>query len=514
MMTMTQSHTNGLSRSATLIGLKPVRQTVEGPGFRLHMDGLDVRVEGTAAPEQVLRLLSQSRRLGGAVNDVVAVRIETTSGWDEYRYTADLRHRLLFRRSWGTDGPRAVFYGLNPFVADTDGPVAKVPGRASLRNVVGILSRTGPLSQIDVMNVFTFRSAAAASLPARPQDRVAVPELEREVLAAADVVLLAWGSKIGAAHRPYVEHLLDVLDSVGVAPTMLERDGALLTVGSPPQPAHPARLGYRGIRAVVVDRATVLGQDTPLLAGISSTHVDSPPEGSAPPSVAPVEPRPRPVPTGVTASDRRIATLQGQPLSTSHSTLASAIAWYEAHLDALGRDALWRLLDGEQHGVPHPSVPTPEVLLSRAHERGGPWDALDLAVAAHRIVSGIAWRWIGARYLLDNPSIAPDLEDLQTDGKRKVTGRPYAQAARDAITRLVDSTGVAGNELAAANRKGVDFAQLAGEWRVSHDLIGATLGPGSAQWVDLSKTVPAGTDSARGGFRRVVAERAEWVRDS
>ena len=250
-------HTNGTALRVLVKGVR-LPPLLEAPGFELEArdGGLDVR--GTAAPEQVLRLLARRWDVDRSAGDRVEVRIETSGGRDEYVYTADMEHRLMFRREWERGGRRAVLYGLNPFVGDTEGPVEKVPGRATLRNVVGILSKDGPLARLDVMNLFTFRSPDAATLPARPADRVAVPELERQVLSEADVVLLAWGSKVEGRHRRHVEDFLDRLHEVGSTPWMLARDGKLLTAGSPPQPAHPSRLGWRRVDAVPVDRDTVL----------------------------------------------------------------------------------------------------------------------------------------------------------------------------------------------------------------------------------------------------------------
>lgn len=498
-------HGTGLSRSARVEGVAPFSGSLDGLGFTLALTaaagGVDVAVDGAAAPEQVLRLLAQSGVLAGR-KDLIQVRIDTAGGYDEYTYTRDLRHRVLFRRAWDRPGRVGVFYGLNPFVGDTDGSTGEVPGRPSLRNVVAVLSQEGPLARIDIMNLFTFRSPDAASLPARAEDRVAVPELERAVLADADVVLLAWGSKVGDRHRAAVEQLLAVLEDVGVAPSMLSRNGKLLTVGQPPQPAHPARIGYRGLRAVPVDASTVLGQRPPATVGV------------APPSTvvlaATLEPEPaRP--------RERAADTSGAPhtnireVNVSATSTQQAQAWFEAHLDALGREALRRLLAGEQHAPPHPEVPEPEELLRRAHEAGGPQDALDLAVAAHRITSGIAWRWIGARYLLVNCNLSPDLEDRRADGK-KVTGSPYAQAARAAISRLAPSSTAVGNDLAPGNAPRLSFAELARRWNVSDDLIGATLGPGASRWMEPIATRLVGE---QGGvnYYRAVAEHAAWTRD-
>ena len=189
-----------------------------------------------------------------------------------------------------------------------------------------------------------------------------------------------------------------------------------------------------------------------------------------------------------------------------------ALAWLDEQADALGREAVRRLLAGEQHTPPHPDVPDPEELLARAHASGAQRDAIALTVAALRITSGIAWRWIGARYLLVDCDVTPDLEDRGAGGM-KVTGKPYADAARDAASRLVRSPSAAGNDLAPGNERGLTFAQLARRWRVTDDLVGATVGPGAPRWIDAAKTSFAGTDLAGRSYYRVVALHAAWTRN-
>lgn len=498
-------HTNGLATGGRISGVESRPSRLQGPSFTVFLSSssdtsVELTIHGSAAPEQVLRLLAQSDVLRGDTR--VTVTLETDGGYDEYTYTGDLLHRVLFRRCWDRVGRSAVFYGLNPFVGDTDGPVDRVPNRASLRNVVGALSHDGPLARVDVMNLFTFRSADAASLPATENDRLAIPELERRVLSEADVVLLAWGSKVSDQHRPAVERLLSVLDDVGKPPSMLSRGGQLLTVGNPPQPAHPARLGYRDVRVVQVDGGTVLGTSSLAASPTVASPVDVSRRAAA--GLDGVHlPAPRPV--------HRIPPRDGTETTVTTNETHQAVAWYDAHLDALGREALRRLLAGEQHSPPHPDVASPEDLLKRAHDAGGPRDALDLAVAAHRIVTGIAWRWVGARYLLVTSDLSPDLEDRRADGK-KVTGKPYADAAREALSRLVRSPAVVGNDLAPGNQPGLAFDDVARRWGVSNDLIGGTLGPGAGSWIDTAATVIVGKTPSGQPYYKVIKEYANWRR--
>ncbi|GGI07888.1 hypothetical protein [Egicoccus halophilus] len=193
----------------------------------------------------------------------------------------------------------------------------------------------------------------------------------------------------------------------------------------------------------------------------------------------------------------------------SPDELRQSVAWAGAYLDMIGREGVRRFLAGDQHSPPHTDVPPPAALLATAHRSGGPADALAIAVVALRVTTGMAWRWIGARYLMVDCPLAPDLEDLRGDGK-KVTGKPYAEAARDAMTQLVRSAKAVGNDLAPGNAPGLGFDDIARRWDVSADLIGATVGPGAARWLPPSATQTLTHGSGR--YFRVVAEHAAWSR--
>lgn len=110
----------------------------------------------------------------------------------------------------------------------------------------------------------------------------------------------------------------------------------------------------------------------------------------------------------------------------------------------------------------------------------------------------------------DETGTAPDLEDRRSDGE-KVTGKPCAEAVREAITRLVRVLSMTRNSLAPANRYNARLEEVTAEWVVTSDLIGATVGPGAAGWIDPAHLVEVGRrDGER--YRHVVADNAAWVR--
>ncbi len=446
-------HRNGTATSAVVVGAAETPSLLEGPGFSLAPmpesgdSRVVFRVDGRPAPEQVLRLLAQYRVLAGRTGDHIDVRIETTDGYDRYVYTRDLRHRLLFRRAWDRQGPVGVFYGLNPFTADTEGPIDQVPRRTTLRNVVASLSRDLPLSRIDVMNLFTYRSPDAATLPARPQDRVAVPELEREVLAAADVVLLAWGAKVKAGHQPAVDDLLSRLQELGKTPIMLARNGEPVFVGNPLQPAHPARVGSTDVTAIPM---TMLGLDRP--------RPEAPPPTPPPPPVR---------------SEPRSRTMESRDPETPAPTAASSsrdhgeiLTWVEGLLDPLGVEAVRRYLAGEA-AVANPALPDPEAVAAEAYRGRTAWDALQLVVVALRITDGIAWWKPAARYVLADTATPRD----------RVSGT-WGNAARKAFEYLLGLE-VGSADDAAPSGLSHDLRDTAQRWGVADDDSHSVFGPGA-----------------------------------
>lgn len=247
-------HRNGQATGGRVTGVAAADLRLGGPGFTVEVlpaddaDGVVLGVQGAASPEQVLRLCGRHGLLEGDEGRVVA-RIDTTAGHDRYVYTADMTHRLLFSRTWGRDGRVGVMYGLNPIVGDTQGDPDRTPNRKTLSNAVGMLSHGGRLARIDVLNVFTRRTADAAGLPKDLSSRVADPQLERAVLEEADVVLLAWGAD-GAAHPSAIAGLATLLDELGIVPKVPSKAGELMVSGDPPQPMHPRGTGYRSVRLV------------------------------------------------------------------------------------------------------------------------------------------------------------------------------------------------------------------------------------------------------------------------
>lgn len=247
-------HRNGHAIAGQISGVPGAELRLGGPGFSVAVlpadsgDGISLGVSGTAAPEQVLRLCARHGLLKGNADRIVAM-LDTSGGRDRYEFTGDMKHRLLFSRSWNRDGRAAVMYGLNPIVGDTEGDPDRTPNRKTLANAVGMLSHGGRLARIDVLNVFTLRTAAAAGLPKESSSRVADPQLERDVLTAADAVLLAWGAD-GAGHPSAIADLAALLDELGIVPKVPSKAGQLLVSGSPAQPMHPRVTGYREVRLV------------------------------------------------------------------------------------------------------------------------------------------------------------------------------------------------------------------------------------------------------------------------
>lgn len=247
-------HRNGQPTGGRITGVVPEDLRLGGPGFAVEVlpaddgDGVVLGIQGTASPEQVLRLCGRHGVLKGDEEQVVA-RIDTTAGHDRYVFTGGMTHRLQFSRVWSREGRVGVMYGVNPTVDDTQGDPDQAPKRKTLSNAVGILSHGGRLARLDVLNVFTRRTADAGDLPKGISSRVAGPELERSVLEEADVVLLAWGAE-GAAHPSAIAELATLLNELGIVPKVPSKAGQLMVSGDPPQPMHPRGTGYRDVRPV------------------------------------------------------------------------------------------------------------------------------------------------------------------------------------------------------------------------------------------------------------------------
>lgn len=360
-MTAMQVHTNGSVVGGHIVGVPAERRTLEAGGFRVQLvpgdDWLTLTIEGQAAPEQLLRLLAHHGVLAGD-DGRVDVTITTTGGHDRYLYTADLAHRLVFTRAWNRPGRRGIFYGLNPIRGDTDGPIELIPRRTSLRNICGLLARDHPLARVDVMNLFTRRTPDAAALLTDLSDRVADPHLERQTLAAADVVIPAWGSTVTAAHAPAVRDLLALLADIGTIPSLRALDRRILTSGQPPQPAHARLHGYRQLQLVPAPTAWLDGG--PLLAsdavrrgsrrpGERNRPVGTPnvPAQASAGALNPAreraetwtQRRPQPLPHELTDA--------GLDRQTAHQVAAQIKAWADTGLYDRAIDALRLLLRGD-----------------------------------------------------------------------------------------------------------------------------------------------------------------------
>lgn len=184
----------------------------DGRGWRVDPDG-------DANPEQVLRALYTAGVIddSGSADDRLRVRFECRRGSDQAVYSADLQHRLVYRRVYDPDRPVATWVGLNPFLSDLEGDPARTPPRPSMRNAVGALTNDlGPLGTLNILNLFTRRSHTAADLDADDGARLVHDGVVREALAASDVVLPAWGSKVKERHLPQVRRLLDLADDLGL----------------------------------------------------------------------------------------------------------------------------------------------------------------------------------------------------------------------------------------------------------------------------------------------------------
>lgn len=247
-------HRNGQATGGRITGVAAEELRLGGPGFAAEVipaddgDGVVLGVQGTASPEQVLRLCGRHGVLEGQEGRVVA-RIDTTGGHDRYVFTGDMTHRLLFSRVWNRDGRVGVMYGLHPTVDDTQGDPDRTPDRKTLSNAVRMLSQGGRIGRLDLLNVFTRRTAGADGMPKESSSRVADPQLERAVLEEADLVLLAWGAE-GADHPSAIAALAALLDDLGIVPKVPSKAGELMVSGDPPQPMHPRGTGYRDVRLV------------------------------------------------------------------------------------------------------------------------------------------------------------------------------------------------------------------------------------------------------------------------
>lgn len=257
---MKVDHTVGPVVSGRLHGpnLDVAKELVaEGPvvlALRSGSGGVELEAQRQAGPEQVLRALRAAGVItaDGAEGERLHVRLRCEEGADEAVYSADLGHRLLYRRVYDPAGPVATWFGLNPFLADLQGSPAETPRRPSMRNVVGVLHNVlGELGTLNILNLFTRRARGIADIEADGGDRLVHDELIREALRDTDVVLPAWGSKAGERHLPQVRRLLELADRLGLRVVLRARDGQPLhTSRWPQQPQHPRLGGYKALSLI------------------------------------------------------------------------------------------------------------------------------------------------------------------------------------------------------------------------------------------------------------------------
>ena len=455
-------HHNGAATSGS-IGSNPlasVPSRLDGPGFSLTFTAagttlsFDVAV-GHPSPEQVLRLLRhQKLLLPTNSGQRLTVDITTTGGGDRYVFSADLTHRLLFSRRWNRHGHTGVFYGFNPIVGDTDGPVTQTPARASLRNMVGVLEKSGPLARIDVLNIFTMRTASASELP-RSSVRVVDQDFERSILRAARWIVPAWGGAVRDEHMPAVQELLRQLVALDAATVLRAGSGRILTTSRKPvQPSHARIGGYSDLELVPAPAAWLQGGT---LAGPSTpTRNPIPPQDRRPatsPSIGSdvpwnhQAPSAQPSPRGDWRT-RKPGDLMGEltkagmPLPEANRVAGQLHRWSQEQRFTPASGALSRLLRGDLPLLLEAG--TVEATLMEVLPRliGAASSSTQVArsLVAGSVLSGGVGVWPAFRDIVDREGSAPHLDG---QGRFPVPGIRSPKAARLAYARL---TGYAGSD--------------------------------------------------------------------
>lgn len=257
-------HRIGHATSAALYGgavRLPAQTKIASHGFEVGVRGGNgaVSVEvvrGCPSPEQLLRLC----RLHGVLvatsgtDGLTNVVIDASLGGDRYLFSDDLLKRYVFSRHWNRPGRTGVFYGVNPIVGDTKGPIGKTPPRPSMRNIVGVLLNHGPLQRIHTLNLWTTRTKDVAALGPRAGTVRPPTRWEKQALQSADSVVLAWGNAVRPKHRPNVQHLFQVLSELGKVPQVrATADGTFLTTNKG-QPTHARMNGYKSLQLIDAPR--------------------------------------------------------------------------------------------------------------------------------------------------------------------------------------------------------------------------------------------------------------------
>jgi hypothetical protein len=207
---------------------------------------------------------------------------------DEYLYSADLRYRYRFDRTFASTLPgRATWILANPGTGDTnDGP------RPTLRNAINI-SRAHGCGRITIVNLAARRSARLADLPVG--EEVVGPHNLREVAAAArdaTVVVAAWGNAASRLHLDAAAEMTrEALDRAGVQLHVpADSDGRALLTGRG-HPMHPLRLNGR-TRLVAWP-----ARSSPPVATVMPPAFTGPPESPPPaPHTSPLPALPPPTP--------------------------------------------------------------------------------------------------------------------------------------------------------------------------------------------------------------------------
>ncbi len=308
---------------------------------------------------------------------------------DEYLYSADLRYRYRFDRTFASTLPgRATWILANPGTGDTnDGQ------RPTLRNAINI-SRAHGCGRITIVNLAARRSARLADLPVG--EDVLGPHNLREVVAAAreaTVVAAAWGSAASRLHLDAAAEMTrKALDRAGVhLQVPADSDGRALMTGRG-HPKHPLWLngGTKLIAWTVGSSPPVATVVPPVVTGpaesATPTHHMSPEPTRSPPmprgaAMAPTPPPPpdtSPTPS-VPTVDRltRLIEQVARPGYAAAGASEHAVDTFAAELQrqvegdeyAHSAIALQALLTGEVHILDHGGA-TPAPISTVLHELG------------------------------------------------------------------------------------------------------------------------------------------------
>jgi hypothetical protein len=330
---------------------------------------------------------------------------------DEYLYSADLRYRYRFDRTFASTLPgRATWILANPGTGDTnDGP------RPTLRNAINI-SRAHGCGRITIVNLAARRSARLADLPVG-EDVVGPHNLHEVAAAARDatVVVAAWGN---AASRQHLDAAAkgtrEVLDRAGVQLHVpADSDGRALLTGRG-HPMHPLRLNGRTRLAAWPARSS------PPVATVMPAAFTGPPESPPPalhmspePAFPPPAPR-RAVPAPTLPPPPAVAPMPSAPTADRLTRLIDAVARRgytsagvseqaaDAFAGELGRQvdgddyahcafALQALLSGEVHILDHGGanpIPIDAVLYELGRAGVGPEKAARALVLGAVAVGG------------------------------------------------------------------------------------------------------------------------------